>query len=633
MCGIAGFLYADKPVSDNGIIKKMLSRIAHRGPDGDGVYVHENVALGHKRLAILDLTSAGKQPMSTEDGSLVITFNGEIYNFAELRNELIQRGHSFSSRTDTEVVLKGYLEWGDEVFKKLNGMFALAIYDKRSGELVIARDRFGIKPVYVSIQNDKIIFASEIKAILVHPGYRFDINYEALNEYFTFQNLFRFHTLFKGIQLLAPARILKFDKQLNLKEWSYWDYNFTDTDERIDEKTAEEETFRLFQQAVERQMVADVRVGCYLSGGMDSGSITSVASRQTSRLATFTCGFDMSATTGREANFDERRDAELMASYYKTEHYEQVLNSSDLSWAMPKLVYHLEDLRVGMSYPNYYISGLASKFVKVCLSGAGGDELYGGYPWRYYRVSKSLNRDDYFKEYYSFWQRLVNDEDKKQLFNSEVYSKTQAGRDPFSVFKNVFLYNDKLSYGSPEDHVKNSLYFEAKTFLPALFLVGDKLAMAHSMEERFPFMDNDLVDFAQKIPVRYKLGKFDEMTRIDENDLGKLRRYEMQFDDGKNVLRKSMSRILPKQILQRKKQGFSAPDESWYRGENFQYVSSLITDKKKSRLREFINPAYIDKTLDEHCNQNVNHRLLIWSFICLEWWLRHFVFNETEETA
>jgi len=430
---------------------------------------------------------------------------------------------------------------------------------------------------------------------------------------------------------LAPARVLQFDPELQMKEWTYWDYNFTDTDETIDEETAKEETFRLFSQAVERQMVADVRVGSYLSGGMDSGSITSVASSLVKRLVTFTCGFDMSVTTGREANFDERRDAELMASLFKTEHYEQVLNSNDLSWALPQLVWHLEDLRVGMSYPNYYISGLASKFVKVCLSGAGGDELYGGYPWRYYRVSGSVDKEAYFKEYYSFWQRLVNDEDKPQMFTPEVFSQTSFGRDAFSTFKNVFLFNNNLKYDTPEDHIKNSMYFEAKTFLPALFLVGDKLSMAHSMEERFPFMDNELVDFAQKIPVKYKLGRLDEMKRIDENEIGKLRKFEMQFNDGKNVLRNSMSKVLPDSIINRKKQGFSAPDESWYRGENFRYVCSLL-QSEKSRIRDFVQPAYIDRILDEHCNKNINHRLLIWSFICFEWWVRHFVYNETEHS-
>ncbi len=632
MCGIAGFLNSNNMPADASVVKSMLEKIKHRGPDGEGVYCKHHIGMGHKRLAILDLTAAGAQPMTSEDEMVTITYNGEIYNFKELRNDLVKLGYTFKSRSDTEVILKGFQAWGTAVFEKLNGMFALGIYDARNRQFYLTRDRYGIKPLYVYISNNTIVFGSEVKAILAHPAYQFGINFEALNEYFTFQNLFRFHTLFKGVQLLAPARVLQFDPELKMKEWTYWDYNFTDTDETIDEETAKEETFRLFSQAVERQMVADVRVGSYLSGGMDSGSITSVASGLVKRLVTFTCGFDMSATTGREANFDERRDAELMASLFKTEHYEQVLNSNDLSWALPQLVWHLEDLRVGMSYPNYYISGLASKFVKVCLSGAGGDELYGGYPWRYYRVSGSVDKEAYFKEYYSFWQRLVNDEDKPRMFTPEVFSQTSSGRDAFSTFKNVFLFNDNLKYNTPEDHIKNSMYFEAKTFLPALFLVGDKLSMAHSMEERFPFMDNELVNFAQKIPVKYKLGRLDEMKRIDENEIGKLRKFEMQFNDGKNVLRNSMSKVLPDSIINRKKQGFSAPDESWYRGENFQYVCSLL-QSNKSRIRDFIQPGYIDRILDEHCNKNINHRLLIWSFICFEWWVRHFVYNETEEAS
>ncbi len=630
MCGICGFAYSNGQHVDDSILHRMMGAIGHRGPDADGVYSFQNIGLAHVRLSILDLSEAANQPMLDEEGNVILIFNGEIYNFKELRKELQHAGFVFRTNSDTEVILNGYKAWSDNVFKKLNGMFAIALFDKSSGRLLLARDRYGIKPLYVYHEGGKLIFSSEIKGILKHPDYHFDINYDSLNEYFTFQNIFRFGTLFKGIQLLAPARIIEFDLKLNKKEWSYWDYNFSDTDDSIDEQTAVEETLRLFKSAVSKQMVADVDVGSYLSGGIDSGSITAIASSKVKRLRTFTCGFDMSSTTGREANFDERRDAELMASLFKTEHYEQVLNSSDLSWAVPKLVWHLEDLRVGMSYPNFYIAGLASKFVKVCLSGAGGDELYGGYPWRYYRVGNSINQEQYFSEYYSFWQRLVKDEDKKSFFNEEVYKKTSAGKNSFDLFKNVFLYNKSLRYDTPEDHIKNSLYFEAKTFLPALFLVGDKLSMAHSLEERFPFMDNDLVDFAQKIPVKYKLGRLDEMIRMDENEIGKLRKFEMEFNDGKNVLRKAMSELIPEKIINRKKQGFSAPDESWYRGENFKYVSELVGGKK-SRINEIINPKFIRKVLEDHQQHKVNHRLLIWSFICFEWWLRLFVDGEKIE--
>jgi asparagine synthase (glutamine-hydrolysing) len=379
-------------------------------------------------------------------------------------------------------------------------------------------------------------------------------------------------------------------------------------------------------------MVADVPVGSYLSGGMDSGAITAVGSKMIPRMATFTCGFDMSSVTGVEANYDERRDAELMANAFKTEHYEQVINAGDLSWSLPKVVYHLEDLKVGMSYPNYYISRLASKFVKVCLQGTGGDELYGGYPWRYYRVFDSINQKEFFNQYYGFWQRLVPDTQKQELFNPSIFSKMDIN-EPREIFERVFTFNNKLQYDTPEQHINNSLYFEIKTFLPSLFLVGDKLSMANGLEERFPFMDNDLVNFAQRIPVKHKLGNLtSEINRINENDSSKLKQTASyrNFDDGKNVLRKAMTSFMPESILTRKKQGFSAPDESWYRGENADYVKELLLGKKNVSS-EFINPDYVKKIVNEHINDHINHRLLIWSFMNFEWWCRIFLNGEKVE--
>jgi len=389
---------------------------------------------------------------------------------------------------------------------------------------------------------------------------------------------------------------------------------------------AKEETKRLFLQAVVRQMVSDVPIGSYLSGGMDSGSITAVASKHIDRLTTFTAGFDMNTVTGVESNYDERRAAELMASHFNTEHYEQVINAGDLSRSLPKVVYHIEDLRVGMSYPNYYISRLASKFVKVALQGTGGDELYGGYPWRYYKIFDSVSREDFFNQYYNFWQRLVNSEDReKKLFTDNV-TEYELER-PRRVFERVFLFNDNLKYDKPEQHIQNSLYFEIKTFLPGLLLVGDKLSMANSLEERFPFLDNDLVDFAQKVPVKHKLGNLTrEIERIDENASAKIKdkmSYRL-YDDGKNVLRKAMTDLLPASILCNKKQGFSAPDESWYRGENASYVKDILINNKTIST-EFINKKYIEKIINEHMNMGINHRLLIWSFMNFEWWCRLFL--------
>ncbi len=565
--------------------------------------------------------------MTSKDGKWVLVFNGCIYNYLELKQELKSLGHEFVSTTDTEVIVEGLAEFGTEFFERLNGMFAIAAWNTEEKQLILSRDRFGVKPLYYWFNGKSIVFGSEIKAIIEHPDFEVKVNLDSLNEYFTFQNQFSFNTLFDGVVMLPPANTVIINKATTEVEHdSWWDFDFTKTDDKLGFEEAKQETEKLFKQAVSRQMVSDVPVGAYLSGGMDSGSITAIAAKQVKRLSTFTCGFDMSKVTGVEANYDERRDAELMSSHFNTSQYEQVINAGDLRWSLPRVVYHLEDLRVGMSYPNYYISRLASKFVKVCLQGTGGDELYGGYPWRYYRVFDSLNQKNFFDQYYNFWQRLVPDNQKNELFTD--YVKKEVDFDsPREIFERVFTFNDKLKYETPEDHINNSLYFEIKTFLPGLLLVGDKLAMASGLEERFPFLDNDLVDYAQKIPVNHKLGNLEkEIENLDENTAKKKSTYR-QFDDGKNVLRKAMEDFIPTEIIERKKQGFSAPDESWYRGENAEYVKELLLDKKLA-CSDYIEQKYIRKIVNEHINEGINHRLLIWSFMNFEWWCRLFLKGE-----
>jgi asparagine synthase (glutamine-hydrolysing) len=469
MCGICGVFNLNGDPVSHALIRSMTGAMVHRGPDDEGQFIDVNIALGHRRLAILDPSPAGHQPMLTADGQVALVYNGEIYNFLHLRGELEALGYRFRSRTDTEVLLYGYEAWGIDVVKKLNGMFAFVLWDGRKRCLYLVRDRYGIKPLYWTMAGKSLVFASEIKSILAHSKVSADINPDALNEYFTFQNLFRYHTLFKGINLLQAASIRWIsESEPELQRHTWWDYNFTDREERMSLEEAREETSRLFKQAVTRQLISDVPVGSYLSGGMDSGSIVAVASSSIPRLATFTCGFDLSAVTGVEANFDERREAELIACHFKTEHYQQVVNSSDISWALPRLIWHLEDLRLGMSYPNFYVSRLASRFVKVCMSGAGGDVLYAGYPWRYYRVSGAVGRDDYFRQYYSFWQRLVSDRDKKDgLFTNDIRRQVQEW-DTFRTFSRVFTFNEQLKYDAPEEHIANSLYFEIKTFFEVL---------------------------------------------------------------------------------------------------------------------------------------------------------------------
>jgi asparagine synthase (glutamine-hydrolysing) len=626
MCGIAGIYHFNKKPVAYQTIKSMIDIIAHRGPDGEGVYTEDFVGLGHRRLSILDTSSKGSQPMESHNGEWVIVFNGCIYNFKKLKLELQSKGHEFVSTSDTEVISEGLAAYGVSFFERLDGMFAVGAFHKPTQTLWLSRDRYGVKPLYYWQKDGTLLFASEIKAFMQYPDFKVEVDKNALNEYFTFQNVFAYHTLFKGVMMLPPANTIKIncDTQV-IKHYSWWDYDFTKPDNTMTSEDARSETERLLSKAVAKQMVADVPVGSYLSGGMDSGSLSVLASRHVNRLYTFTAGFEMSEVHGNEIGFDERLDAELTANFIKSEHYEQVLNAGDIRWSLPRVVWHLEDLRVGMSYPNYYISRLASKFVKVCLQGTGGDELYGGYPWRYYRVFQSLNQQSFFDNYYGFWQRLVSDEDKPKLFNAQTLSQMDIN-EPRRVFQRVFEFNKNLHYNTPEEHIQNSLYFEIKTFLPGLLLVGDKLAMANGLEERFPFLDNDLVNFAQTIPVKYKLANLENRKRLDENSLGNKKAIFTQYDDGKNILRQAMSNILPERIINRKKQGFSAPDESWYRGENAAYVKELLLGNNIA-CHEFINPDYIKQIIYEHCDQRINHRLLIWSFLNFEWWCRLFLHN------
>jgi asparagine synthase (glutamine-hydrolysing) len=340
------------------------------------------------------------------------------------------------------------------------------------------------------------------------------------------------------------------------------------------------------------------------------------------RLTTFTGGFDLTSASGLEVGFDERRTAEVLANRFKTEHYEVVMHAGDMEWVLPKLIWHLEDLRVGQCYPNYYVARLAGKFVKVVLSGAGGDELFGGYPWRYFRGMNSAGSQDYFQRYYQYWQRLVPDDDKKRLFLPTT--RQQIGEhSTLDVFRDVFK-GYVGSFQTNEDYVNASLYFELKTFLHGLLVVEDKISMAHSLETRVPFLDDDLVEFAVRIPAAHKLRNLDAAVRVDENNPSKRQQSDFETSEGKQVLRKAMQRFIPPEVTERAKQGFSAPDASWFRGDSIDYINRLLR-QPKARIYEYLAPAYVEGVLDQHCSGKANRRLLIWSFLSLEWWLRKFL--------
>jgi asparagine synthase (glutamine-hydrolysing) len=624
MCGIAGiFNLNGEPVSPV-VLRKMTEAIAHRGPDGEGFFTDSFVGLGHRRLAIIDLSPAGHQPMITSDGNFALSYNGEIYNFQELRTELESMGYRFRSRSDSEVVLNAYARWGAECVQRFNGMFAFSVWDKTRQEIFLARDRYGIKPLYYTLQGNTFLFGSEVKAILAHYSYRTELDKEALLEYFTFQNFFTDRTLFKNIRLLPAGSFIRLPLGASRMPTParYWDYHFSEPESVKDEREYIEELDRLFVQAVNRQLVSDVDVGAYLSGGIDSGSITAVAATQLPYIKSFTCGFDLHSASGLELGFDEREPAEHMSYLFRTEHYEMVLKAGDMERVMPRLSWHLEEPRTGQSYPNFYIAQLASKFVKVVLAGTGGDELFGGYPWRYYRAVINSHFDQYIDKYYNFWQRLIPNKTLYEVFRP-IWQDVEhvSTRD---IFRDVFnKHAQKLT--RPEDYVNHSLYLEAKTFLHGLLVVEDKLSMAHGLETRVPFLDNDLVEFAMKLPAGIKLGNLAEVVRINENEPGaKTAKYFAKTQDGKLVLRKAMKKYIPAEVANRQKQGFSAPDSSWFKGESIDYVRRTLL-KNDARIYNYLDKTSISDLLDQHLHGIENRRLLIWSLLCTEHWCETFI--------
>ena len=621
MCGIAGLIHLDATPMSPVVLQRMTDAIAHRGPDGQGHWIEGNVGLGHRRLAIIDLSPAGHQPMVNADHRYVLSYNGEVYNFRELRTELEALGYWFRSASDSEVVLNALAAWGTAALQRFNGMFALALWDRRERRLLLARDRYGIKPLYFAQQGRMFAFGSEQKAILAVPGIERRLDKPALLEYFTFQNFFTDHTLLEDLRILPAGHHAVLDlneERPRLKLTRYWDFRFTEPAGQVDAREYREELDRLFQQAVNRQLVADVELGSYLSGGMDSGAITAVASRSYPYLKTFTCGFDLSSASGIELSFDERVKAEAMSARFKTEHYEMVLKAGDMERVLPRLAWHLEEPRVGQSYPNFYAAKLASKFVKVVLSGAGGDELFGGYPWRYYRAAVSNNFEHYIDQYYGFWQRLVDDRHVQSLL-APIWDdvKHVSTRD---IFRDVFLNHDN-QLDCPEDYINHSLYFEAKTFLHGLLVVEDKLSMAHGLETRVPFLDNDLVDFAMRCPVGLKLNNLNDVIRINENEPGDKRgKYFLKTSDGKQILRDAMQAYIPQDIAKGVKQGFSAPDASWFKGESIDYVRKQLLDGAP-RIYTYLDRETAHGLVNEHLAGQHNRRLFIWSLLSVENWI------------
>lgn len=621
MCGIGGYLSFDGFRSSDEILDNMASVMTHRGPDGAGTYRDGSLGLCHRRLSIIDLSENGLQPMQSEDGRFVISYNGEVFNFRELKRQLEVKGIQFRTKTDTEVVLKSLMVWGTEALLKFNGQFALAFWDRKKKELWLARDRYGIKPLYFSQRNGCLAFASEIKPIFQHPNFAPDLDVYGLSEYLSFQNFFTERTLFSGVEILPPATLMRVSGDGTQHCTKYWDFCFQEPE--IGKKEVSKDEYReeldfLIQNAVKRQLMSDVEVGSYLSGGLDSGTITSIASKTHPGMKTFTCGFDLNSASGIELGMDERQVAEHLSYVFGTEHYQVVLKAGDMERILPKLVYHLEEPRVGQSYPNFYVAQLASKFTKVVLSGDGGDELFAGYPWRYYRAVTNSSFDNYIEKYHRFWQRLLTDQMlsrvMKPTFRHGIPTPSKT------IFKNIFPFKDHTAQ-RPEDYINMSLYFESKTFLHGLLVTEDKISMANSLETRVPFLDNDLVDFAMLLPVKYKLGNLGKVAKLDENERGaKAEKYFKKTRDGKLILREVMEHHVSRRVARGEKKGFSAPDASWFKGDSMGYVREKLMNKN-GLIYGYLDRTTIFSELESHLDGKQNKRLLIWSLLNLEVWL------------
>jgi asparagine synthase (glutamine-hydrolysing) len=593
MCGIAGlYNLRGEPVAIRQVLA-MCDLIHHRGPDDRDAWTHGSIGLGHQRLSIIDLSPRGRNPMANEDGTVQIVFNGEIYNHKDLRPDLIRSGHIFRSQTDTEVIIHLYEKLGPKCVEQLDGMFAFALWDELHRRLFLARDRFGVKPLYYTRLGATFAFASEVKAFLALPGFSVRPDPIALAEHFTFQNTFGERTFFEGVKLLPAGNYLIVEDG-RIEQREYWDLRFQpQADVKIEDWAAG--LRERFEAAVNRQLMSDVPLGSYLSGGMDTGSISAVAARKIPGMHSFTCGFKLPhGVSEMERFFDERDESERLARLLGTVHHELELGPEAMQPVLPAVVWHLDEPRVGISYQVYHTAEMIGRYVKVVLSGVGGDELFAGYPWRYEPIL-NLNGSDFDLAYYRLWIRFLNDEQKRELFTDEL-NNSLGGFSTFDSFRAASRGADGA------DPLHRALYFDFKTFLNGLLLVDDKLSMAHSVEARVPFLDNELVNYVTRIPADFK----------------------MRPHESKVVLREAMRGLLPDETIFRRKQGFTPPDQTWYKGESLAYIRDLILGPRAIE-RGYFRSSALRQVLDDHLQDRSNNRFLIWSLMCFEWWNRLFV--------
>lgn len=607
MCGFCGYINT----KDKNIIKKMTDEIAHRGPDDESYYKDDNIAMGFRRLSIIDL-KGGRQPMTNEDDSLVITFNGEIYNFKDIKEDLIKKGHIFKTNADTEVILHGYEEYGEKVLDKLRGMFAFVIWDKNKEKLFGARDHFGQKPFYYGIMNDTFMYGSEIKSFLRHPDFKKEVNKEALKPYLTFQTSVLEETFFKGIYKLLPGHFFTYDvkiKKININK--YYQIKFKPKKQDFDKLV--DKIDKTITSSIDTHLISDVPLGAYLSGGIDSSYVASYLKPD----KTFSVGFDYE-------NFNEVPLAKELSDILKIQNINELIKSEDFFSSISNVQYYADEPTANLSaVPLYFLAKLARKHVKVVLSGEGADELFGGYPFykeddliiKYRKTVPKFIRTgiknivSIMPEFHgkNFLTKGGSKVEDYYIGNAFVFGNKEANKALSDKYKSDVTFQSitKKIYDEvkDEDDLTKMQYLDMHFWLPNdILLKADKMSMAGSLELRVPILDKEVFELASTIPTEYKLS----------------------HNTTKYVLRKAASKRIPKQWYTRPKKGFPVPIIKWFREEKYYNIAKEMFNK--DFVKEFFNQKYLNKILDEHYKGKKNHCRKIWTvYVFLVWYQRFFI--------
>jgi len=629
MCGICGKININNPASPvtEGLIRSMCGVLKHRGPDDSGIYINGAVGLGHSRLSIIDLSPAGRQPMSNEDNTLWLVLNGEIYNFIELRKGLEAKGHKFKSHTDTEVILHLYEEKGVDCLKDLRGMFAFALWDEKRKSLFLARDRVGKKPLCYANVNGSFLFASEMKSILQDPDVKADVDLRMIPYYLTYGYTPSPCTMFKGIKKLQPAHYLLYQKG-NIEIKRYWQLDFSKKTV-LDEKECAAQVLVHLEEAVKVRLISDVPLGAFLSGGIDSSAVVAMMARNMSKpVKTFSVGFE-------EASHSELSFARIVAKAFGTDHREYIVKP-DAMHILPKLIWHYNEPYADSSaLPSFYVAKMTRQDVTVALNGDGGDENFAGYI-RYmatrvsekvpHGISKAMafafrnglnntmrsNRlfskiirfasvaSQPTRERYYNWIIIFRDREKEFLYTDSFKKMLQHENPPFSYMNGLFEACAGLEV------VDSLLYADINSYLPEDLLVKmDIASMANSLEARSPFLDHKFMEFCVSVPSGLKIKR------------GVL----------KYILKKSLNGILPYEILRRGKMGFGVPIDNWFRKELKNYCYEILLSDKCVR-RGFFRKEYVKKILDDQSQYKSNSGDKIWALLNLELWHRIFIDKE-----